>query len=76
MQARFWSLSEKNIFQKKFSSPSGCSTEVGKVTGEMITYILHIIEIVMSRIHPQNRFQLGYAKQEEFPFVHGKSTSF
>ena len=41
----------------------------------MITKFLHIIETVISRIQPQNRFQPCFAKQEEFAFVHEKSNS-
>ena len=61
---------------KKIPSPSGCLTGFGRVLGEMITKILHIIETVMNRIHPQNRLQPCYTKQEEFSFVHSKSKSF
>jgi|GEM_PF-513754 hypothetical protein len=39
----------------------------------MITQILHIIETVINRIHPQSRIQPCFAKQEEFAFVHSKS---
>jgi hypothetical protein len=41
----------------------------------MITQILHIIDAVMNRIHPQSLIQPCFAKQEEFAFVHEKSNS-
>jgi hypothetical protein len=35
----------------------------------MITKILRIIDAVINCIHPQNRFQPHFAKQEEFCFA-------
>jgi hypothetical protein len=34
----------------------------------MITHILRLIESAIHRIHPQNRFQPVFVKQEEFVF--------
>ena len=56
-------------FSEKISSPRRCPTTLDTIAGEMITKILHIIETVMNRIQPQNRFQPCFAKQEEFCFV-------
>jgi len=38
------------------------------VAGEMITYILRLIESTIHRINPQNRFQPVFVKQDEFCF--------
>jgi hypothetical protein len=64
----FGACQAKIFFKKKFSSPSGCLTGVGKVAGEMITKILQIIETVMNRIHPQSRSPRAFCSQTEFPF--------
>ena len=44
------------------------STSSFGLTSEMITKILHIIESAIHRIHPQNRLQPVFVKQEEFVF--------
>jgi hypothetical protein len=59
--------------QKNFCTPSGCLTGAVRVAGEMITKILHIIETVINRIHPQSQSRGPSAWQREFLFIQEKS---
>jgi hypothetical protein len=60
-------------FLEKKSTPRRCPTRVVMVAGEMITHILRLIESAIHRIHPQNRLQPVFVKQEEFSFCEQKS---
>ena len=55
-------------FQILSPPPRRCPTSVARVAGEMITHILRLIESAIHRIHPQNRLQPSFVKQQEFSF--------
>jgi hypothetical protein len=55
-------------FSKKFPTPSGCPTEVDRVSLEMITKILFAIQAATRYFRPQSQLPSCFARQSDFLF--------
>ena len=61
-------ICSQNFFQKNFSTPSGCPTEVDRVSLEMISKILFAIQAATRCFRTQTQFPSRFARQSEFLF--------